>query len=106
MPTAQASANSGAPTVTLTTTEPQSLVFGVGNDYNKAVARTPGANQVLLGQWLDTGTGDTYWSQNTALQSGAAGSAVTLNDTSPTTDPWNLAAVEVLAASNAAYTSS
>ncbi len=103
---AQASANSGAPTVTLTTTEPQSLVFGVGNDYNKAVARTPGANQVLLGQWLDTGTGDTYWSQNTALQSGAAGSAVTLNDTSPTTDPWNLAAVEVLAASNAAYTSS
>jgi hypothetical protein len=101
-----ASAKSGAPSVTVVTTQPQSLVFGVGNDYDRAVTRTLGANQVLLGQWLSTSTGDTYWSQNTSVQSGAAGSSVVLNDTSPTTDQWNLAAVEVLAAAPASYSTS
>jgi hypothetical protein len=103
---AGASAQSGAPQVTLTTTQPQSLVFGVGNDYDNAISRTVGPNQVILSQWLDTSTGDTYWSQNTSTQAGPAGTSVTLNDTAPTTDRWNLAAVEVIPATDAAYTSS
>jgi hypothetical protein len=103
---AVAAAKSGAPAVSVTTTQPQSLVFGVGNDFGTAVRRTVGPNQVLLGQQLDTHSGTSFWSQNTSLQSGDAGSDVTLGDTAPTTDPWNFAAVEVLAAADAAYSTS
>jgi hypothetical protein len=88
-------AASGAPSVSLKTTEAEDLVFGVGNDYDSATARTLGPNQVMLSQYLDT-TGDTYWSQYTGAVTGAAGSTVTLNDTAPTGDQWNMAAVEVL----------
>ena len=100
---ATAGAKTGAPTVSLTTTQPQSLIFGIGNDWDTATARTPGSNQILLQQTLDLGTGDTYWSQQLTLQTGAAGSQVSLNDTAPTTDRWNFAAVEVLAANTADY---
>jgi hypothetical protein len=100
---AAASATTGAPKVSLTTTQPQSLIFGVGNDWDNAIARTPGSNQILLQQLVDTSTGDTYWSQQLTLQTGAAGSSVSLNDTAPTIDRWNFAAVEVLAASTANY---
>jgi hypothetical protein len=101
---AKASAATGAPQLSLVTTQPQSLVFGVGNDWDNATARTPGANQLLLNQWLDTSTGDTYWTQQYTAQTGPAGSTVTLNDTAPTTDRWNFATVEVLAASTSSYT--
>jgi hypothetical protein len=92
-----------APAVSLTTTQPQSLIFGVGDDWDKAVARTPDSNQVLLQQVLDTSTGDTYWTQQLTLQTGAAGSVVKLDDTAPTTDRWNFASVEVLAATTSNY---
>jgi hypothetical protein len=94
--TAAASAPSGAPMVTLTTTKVASLVYGVGNDWDSATARTVGVNQLLDHQWLDTKTGDTYWVQNLTGPTGPAGSVVTLNDTVPTTDRWNFAAVEIL----------
>ena len=68
---AKASAATGAPHVAVTTTQPQSLIFGVGNDWDSATARTPGANQLLLNQWLDTVTGDTYWTQQYTAQTGA-----------------------------------
>jgi hypothetical protein len=61
---AAASAKTGAPSVTLTTTKAGSLIWGVGNDYDRAAARTVGTNQILDNQWLDTATGDTYWVQN------------------------------------------
>ena len=89
-------AASGAPSVSLKTAEEGSLVFAVGNDYDKATGRTLGANQVMLHQDLDTGTGDTYWSQYTGQITGAAGETVTMNDIAPTTDQWNVAAVELL----------
>jgi hypothetical protein len=93
---ATAGAASGAPSVSLKTTESEDLVFGVGNDYDNATVRTLGSNQVMLSQYLNTKTGDTYWSQYTGAVTGAAGSTVTLNDTAPTGDQWNMAAVEVL----------
>jgi len=89
-------AASGAPSVTLNTTEAGSLVFAVGNDFSSATPRTLGTNQVLLRQYLDMKTGDTYWSQYTGTITGPMGEAVTLNDTAPTNDQWNMAAVEVL----------
>jgi hypothetical protein len=45
---------------------------------------------------VNTGVGDTYWSQYTSIPTGAAGSVVTVNDTAPTSDRWNLVAVELL----------
>ncbi|HEY5155088.1 MAG TPA: Ig-like domain-containing protein, partial [Acidimicrobiales bacterium] len=96
-------ASTGPPSVGLTTTQPQSLVFGVGHDWDNAVARSVGANQVIDAQWVDTAVGDTFWSQNTTVQSGVAGSSVALNDVAPTTDMWNLVAVEVLAANTSGY---
>ncbi len=89
--------------MSLTTTQPQSLIFGVGNDWDAATARTPGSNQILLQQLVDTSTGDTYWTQQLTLQTGAAGSLVSLSDTAPTTDRWNFVSVEVLAANTANY---
>jgi hypothetical protein len=93
---AVAGAANGAPSVSLKTTEDGSVVFAAGNDYDNAIARTLGPNQVMLQQYLDTKTGDTYWSQYTGAVTGEAGSTVTLDDTAPTNDQWNMAAVEVL----------
>ena len=46
-------------------------------------------------QWVDTTVGDTFWTQYRTLP--VAGAATTtINDTSPTGDRWNLAAVEIL----------
>jgi hypothetical protein len=72
---------------------------GVGNDWDNAVPRTLGANQQLLHQWVDTGTGDTYWMQAASAATPAVNTVVTLNDMAPpTADRWNFSAVEVLAA--------
>ncbi len=94
--TVSAGAANGTPSVSLKTTEEGSLVFAVGNDYDKATARTLGTNQVMLHQDVDTATGDTYWSQYTGQITGLSGETVTMNDTAPTTDQWNMAAVELL----------
>jgi hypothetical protein len=91
------SAASGAPSVTLTTTKASSLALGVGNDYDNAIARTLGAGQTMAHQWVDTVTGDTFWTQRTTALTGAAGSVVSINDSAPTADRWNLSIVEVTA---------
>ena len=45
---------------------------------------------------LDRQTGDTFWSQYTNQPTGRAGSRVTVADLRPTSDRWNLAAVELI----------
>jgi hypothetical protein len=90
-----ASAVSGAPTATLTTTRNNSWVFGVGNDYDNPIARTPGANQTVVHQYL-TPTGDTYWMQRQNSPTPVSGTSVTINDTAPTTDRFNLSICEIL----------
>ncbi len=90
-----ANAASGAPSASLTTTRAGSLVFAVGNDWDNSVARTVGSGQSLVSQWVDTSVGDTFWSQRLTAPAGAAGSVVTINDTAPTSDRWNLAVVEI-----------
>ena len=42
--------------------------------------------------------GDTYWMQMQNAATTLSGTAVTINDTAPTGDRYNLAIVEVLAA--------
>jgi hypothetical protein len=50
----------------------------------------------MLDQWLNTDTGDTYWSLYTNHPTGKAGTSVSVGDTAPTNDHWNLAAVELV----------
>ena len=93
--TKSASAASGAPTATLVTTRNNSWVFGVGNDFDNAISRTPGANQALVLQYL-TSAGDTYWVQKQNSMTPLSGTSVTINDTAPTGDRYNLSIVEIL----------
>lgn len=95
---ATASAKKGAPAVSLITTTAGSWVFGVGEDYTHATARTIGSNQTLVNQWIDTANGDTFWVQDQTAPTPAQGTTVTINDTAPTDDIWNMAAVEILPA--------
>ena len=94
--TASASGASGAPTIGLTTTQAGSWVYGVGNDWDSAIARTLPAGQTMVHQWVDSAVGDTFWAQSTTTATALAGTPVTLNATAPTTDRWNFAAVEIL----------
>ncbi len=91
-------AASGAPAVTLSSTRAGSLVFGSGYDWNGATPRTIGAGQTLVHEFSDTVNGDDFWAQQVTAPTGAVGSTVTVNDTAPTTDRWNLVAVEVIPA--------
>jgi hypothetical protein len=93
---ATASGAKGAPSVTLTASAAGSVVYGAGNDYKSAIARSVGSGQSLVQQWVDTGTGDTYWVQALNAPTPAAGTVVKINDSAPTSDPWNLAAVEIV----------
>jgi hypothetical protein len=88
-------AGSGAPTAKLTTTRSNSLVLGVGNDFDNAIARTAPAGQSVIHQYL-TPTGDTYWMQRQNAATPLSGATVTINDTAPTGDRYNLAIVEIL----------
>ncbi|WP_258046262.1 galactose oxidase-like domain-containing protein [Leifsonia shinshuensis] len=94
---AAANAFSGAPTATLTTTRAGSWVWGAGTDWSTAHARTVGAGQTLVDQYLSP-SGDAYWLQRTNTPTATTGTAVTINDTAPTTDMWDLALVEILPA--------
>ena len=91
------SAATGAPSASVVTTRNGSWVFGVGNDFDNAIARTPSTGQSLVNQSL-TPAGDTYWVQMQNATTPISGTTVSISDTFPTTDRWNLAVVEVLPA--------
>jgi hypothetical protein len=95
---AGAAGANGAPGVNVTTTSAGSLVFGVGNDWDRAQARTLSPGQAMVHQWVNTTTGDTYWVQQLTNPIAAGGTSVSINDTAPTADRWNFTAVEVKSA--------
>ena len=95
--TGSGNANAGAPAAQLTTTRNNSWEFGVGNDYDNAIARTSGPNQTIIHQYLAS-IGDTYWVQRQNTTTPASGTVVTINDTAPTTDRYNLSICEILPA--------
>ena len=92
---ASGSAASGAPTASLTSIGKNSMVVGVGTDWDNAVARTVGSGQTMVHQFLPT-VGDTYWVQRRTAVVPAAGTVVTINDTAPTADRYDLAICEIL----------
>ena len=73
------------------------MVVGVGNDFDKALARTPSPGQQILHQFL-TAAGDTYWVQALTSAVPTSGTQVVLSDTAPATDQYNLSICEVLSA--------
>ena len=87
---------SGAPIATLVTTRANSLVFGVGNDFDGATARTIGTGQTMIHEVLSV-VGDTYWMQRQTGSVAAAGTTVTINDTAPATHRFNLTICEIRA---------
>ena len=91
---AVASAPSGAPAVSLTTTKAGSFVYGIGFDWDGDIARTLGAGQVMVHEWPIAGSG-TFWVQ-TLLTPVASPGLVQLNDTAPTADRWDFAMVEIV----------
>ncbi|HUI49489.1 MAG TPA: N,N-dimethylformamidase beta subunit family domain-containing protein, partial [Acidimicrobiia bacterium] len=95
-----AGAVNGAPTANLVTTGANSLVYGVGNDWDTATARALPTGQTLVHQWVDTTSGDTFWVQSISGTGGPAGSNVSITDTGPVADRWNLAAVEIVSPSS------
>jgi len=95
--TGSGSASSGAPAASLVTTRNDSWVFGVGSDWDNAIARTLPSTQSLVNQYLAT-VGDTYWVQRQNAPTAASGTTVTISAMAPTTDRYNLTIVEVLAA--------
>ncbi|OLD56744.1 MAG: hypothetical protein AUI64_01705, partial [Acidobacteria bacterium 13_1_40CM_2_64_6] len=93
--TASANANPGAPSATLTTTRNNAWVFGVGNDWDTPTPRTLGPNQTMVHQYMPP-VGDTYWVQRMTNPTAAAGTSVTINDTAPAGDRYNLTICEIL----------
>jgi hypothetical protein len=93
--TASKSASTGAPSATVVTTQNDSWVLGVGNDYDNPTPRSAGSGQSLVHQFL-TSSGDTYWVQKQNSPTSATGTGITINDTAPTGDRWNLAVAEVI----------
>jgi hypothetical protein len=71
------------------------MIFGVGNDWNHAIARTTGPNQSLVHQYLAP-VDDTCWVQRINGAVPVSGTSVTLDDVAPATDQWNLAVVEIV----------
>src|SRR3984957_1968333 len=98
-------ADPGAPKATLVTEGNGSLVLGVGNDWDNAIARTPGTGQAIINQELAP-VADTYWVQMQSSPTLLSGASVTINDTAPTADRYNLSIVEVLAAAGGGTTGS
>jgi hypothetical protein len=89
-----ANATTGAPSASLTTTKAGSWVWGVGNDWDRAQARTVGSGQTKVDEYLAS-VGDTFWVQRQTNPTAGAGTAVTINDTAPTNDRWNLSSIEI-----------
>ena len=90
------SAASGGPAAGITTTRSNSLVFGVGTDWDNPRVLTPGAGQTIVNQFNPT-SGDTYWVQRLTAPVLTPG-FVTLTDTytpAAMPDRWDLALIEI-----------
>ncbi|MEU7872843.1 vWA domain-containing protein [Dactylosporangium sp. NPDC049140] len=87
-------ATTGAAAATLTTTAAGAQVWAVGHDWSRAAPRTVLPGQRMAVQNLDKRVGDTSWVQNTAAVP-TAGTVVTVGTSAPSTDRWELAAVEI-----------
>ena len=85
----------GATSVSLIAQAAGSVVYGVGNDWDRAAARSIPAGQTKVHEFVDTAVGDTFWVQALSGTTSAAGATVALSTSAPINDQWNFAAVEL-----------
>jgi RHS repeat-associated protein len=97
---ATASGSSGAPGVSLTTTSADSIVVAAGEDPSHAITVKAVTGQSIVHQYLDSKGKTTSWAQETAAAIPAASTQINVGDTTPTADRWEIAAVEVTAATS------
>ncbi|MEN3360305.1 MAG: hypothetical protein V7637_4287, partial [Mycobacteriales bacterium] len=97
--TAARTGTSGNPTLALTPTAANSLVWADGHDWSHNATVAAGAGQAFVHTFLDARVHDSFWvQQRVAATTGAT--PVTVNDTGLTArDRWQLVAVEIPAAS-------
>jgi large repetitive protein len=98
--TKTAAAASGAPTVALTTTRAGSMVVATGNDWDGPTHHAVASGQTLVNeyQYNDGVANADFWTQRLTATTATAGSTATIKDTAPTSDKYELAAVEVVPA--------
>ncbi len=92
---ASANASTGASSVSLTPTQANSVIWGVGYSKATATTRTVGSDQTMIDQYLGGSTG-TSWFQRRTDPTLTPGTTVTLNNPSPTNQKWNMVAIEIL----------
>ena len=88
------SAASGAPKGTLRTPASNAWVFAMGTDWHKYLPRTAGAGQLVISE-VNAPGGATVWVQATDTVTATSGTTVTINDTKPTSDPYDLLLVGI-----------
>jgi hypothetical protein len=86
----------GAPSLSLTTTQAGAFVYGVGQDWDSATRHSLSAGQTMVHEWVDTNTVDTYWVEAWTGAIGYAGTSVQLAAAAPTSDRWNFAIVSIV----------
>jgi RHS repeat-associated protein len=94
------------PAVTLTTTQPHSVVWAAGEDATHASTLTPATGQAVVHSDADAALHATYWAQDTTSAVSTAGTTVTIADTLPAAGHWNMAAVEIPSATATTATTS
>ncbi len=92
---ASAAAGVGAPTGSLVSTRDGSWVMGVGNDTSTATIAVAGPSQSIVNQY-QTPNLNTYWVQRQINTTPVTGTTVSINDTAPASDRYNLSVVEIL----------
>jgi hypothetical protein len=90
---AKATATTGVPKATLKTAHGDAWVLAMADDWAHSVTPKPATGQFMVSRVTDTT--DTFWAQASSQLVAAAGTSVTISDSAPTTDPFDLIVVEV-----------
>jgi beta-lactam-binding protein with PASTA domain len=92
--TSKATGVAGEPSLTLTTTKPNSWIFGVGNDWDNRKVVTANAGSTIIAQ-SSTAITDTFWTVRTTTPQPQAGVTATIGVAGLGTDRYNFAAIEI-----------
>ena len=91
-----ASGHRTLPMVSLITTQAGSLIYGVGVDPDRSIGRTLASDEAIVHQWIDKGSNKTFWVQAFVAPVTNGGSVATIYDTAPSSDSWNMVAIEIV----------
>jgi hypothetical protein len=96
-----ASSASGLPSITLTTTRDDSWCWSVKSDWSAGAVGTPGTSQTIVHSYTSADYTSDVWNRTDRVTSG---NNVTLNETAPSAQNYNQAAVEIRLAAGGGQT--